>query len=254
MKDFVSRHPIVFSLIVVAIYDPDLTTLFKVLAGANRLKLPFLLTAQAALCAYVVVLLTRLGWWRDAGFAKSITWRRVFAYLPWLLLPLLTVMDAGIQTANAGRVIGFTFFALMIGFAEEGLLRGVVLRALLPTGAMRAALLSSIVFGIAHLSNILHGQDPGATIVQAIYATFVGIGFAGPRLFTGTILPAIVFHALIDFSDIAGRGFVLPVQTKPITPLQAVVPIAVTALYALYGWWLLRRYVKESQPAARRNA
>jgi len=155
-------------------------------------------------------------------------------------------MEAHMHAANFSSVVGFAVFTLMVGFAEEGLLRGIVLRAMLPTGTTRAVFLSSLFFGLAHLSNILQGQDPGATIVQATYATLIGIGFAGSRLFTGTIWPAIVCHALIDFSDIAARGFVLPIQTRPISPWQAILPIAVTGLYALYGWGLLRRYLTKS--------
>ena len=86
------------------------------------------------------------------------------------------------------RVAGFALFALMVGLAEKGFLRGVVLRALQPRGAVRAAVLSSLVFGRAHLLNMIHGRDPVRAIVQTVYATLIGIGFAGPRLNAGTIV------------------------------------------------------------------
>jgi membrane protease YdiL (CAAX protease family) len=250
MKDFVSRHPILFSLIVIVAYDPGLTSLFSALAGSKRVQLPVLLIAQAVLCGYVIILLTRLRWWRDAGFTRRVTWRALLVYLPWLILPLLSLTEANLHAAKGGRVVGFAVFTLMVGFAEEGLLRGVVLRALLPGGVMRAALLSSLFFGIAHLSNMFQGHDPGSTIVQAVYATFIGIGFAGPRLYTGTIVPAVAFHALIDFSDFASRGFAPLIEAKPVTPVQAIVVIVITGLYALYGWWLLRRHLGASPARA----
>jgi hypothetical protein len=139
-------------------------------------------------------------------------------------------------------VVAFIFFTVMVGFAEEGLLRGVVLRALLPRGAVRAAVVSSLLFGIAQLSNMVQGRDPTATIVQAIYATFIGIGFAGPRLYTGTIWSAIVLHAMIDFADFASRNFASPTEAVTPTPGQAILVIAITGAYALYGWWLLKRH------------
>jgi membrane protease YdiL (CAAX protease family) len=130
---------------------------------------------------------------------------------------------------------------LMVGFAEEALLRGIVLRALLPGGVMRAAILSSVIFGLAHLTNMFEGRDALSTLVQAVYATFLGIGFAGPRLFSGTIWPAIVLHGLVDFVDAASRGFARTNEVKPVTAGQAVMVLAITGLYALYGLWLIRR-------------
>jgi membrane protease YdiL (CAAX protease family) len=150
------------------------------------------------------------------------------------------VMSGGVRAGSARQVVAFAAFSLMVGFAEEILLRGVALRTMLPSGVIRAVVLSSLFFGLGHLFNILQGRDLQSAIVQAIYATFIGIGFAGPRLYSGTILPAIFLHALIDFADQAVRGFVLA-QPKPVGLRQAGVLVAITGLYALYGWWLARR-------------
>ena len=73
---------------------------------------------------------------------------------------------------------------LMVGFAEEVLLRGVVLHVLGPGGLMRAVLLSSFLFGAAHLLNLFSGHSFQSTLVQVIYATFIGIGMAGPRVYS----------------------------------------------------------------------
>ncbi len=115
----------------------------------------------------------------------------------------------------------------------------------MPGGVMRAALISSALFGAAHLTNMFQGRDVFSTVVQAIYATFIGIGFAGPRIFSGTIWPAVVLHGLIDFSDFASRGFAPLSEVKPIEPGQAVVIIGITGLYALFGWWLIRRRTRQ---------
>ncbi len=151
-----------------------------------------------------------------------------------------THAGSGIKPAGANRIIGFVVFTLLVGFAEEGLLRGIVLQALLPKGAMRAALISSLIFGAAHLANIWQGASPSATIVQVVFSTFLGIGFAGARLYSGTIWPAIGLHALMDLFDAASRGFELP-GPHVVTPGRALIPISLTGICALYGWWLMRR-------------
>jgi membrane protease YdiL (CAAX protease family) len=248
MRALAVRYPLLFSVIVVAVYDPGLTAALSGLTKQPTLRLSDLLNAQVILSLYVAALLTSLRWWREAGFLARLTRRSLLSYLPWLLLPLLTVADCGQVTSGPSRILGFALFALLVGLAEEGLLRGVVLRALLPGGVMRAALLSSLLFGVAHLSNMFQGREVGATIVQAIYATFIGIGFAGCRLYTGAIWPAIIMHGLIDFADFASRDFTPSVEAQPFTAARAIAPIVITGLYALYGWWLLRRHRGAAAP------
>jgi len=244
MKNLVSRHPVLFSLVAILIYDPCLTSILSALLGPRHTQLSGLLVAQAVLCLYVGFLLTRLAWWRAGGFTRPDSKRALLSYAPWLILPLLMLVDSSGEPVARTRVIGFAAFCLLVGFAEEGLLRGVVLRALVPGGVMRAALISSALFGAAHLTNMFQGRDAFSTVVQAIYATFIGMGFAGPRIFSGTIWPAVALHGLIDFSDFASRGFAPMAEAKPIQPGQAAVIIVITGLYALLGWWLIRRRVR----------
>lgn len=137
-------------------------------------------------------------------------------------------------------MLGYAIFTLMVGFSEEGLVRGVVLRAMLPIGVTRSAVLSSLLFGLCHLVNIWHGHSASTTIVQVIYSVLLSIGFAGARIYMDTIWPVIVLHAMIDFVDVASRGFVLS-PPRALTLSGVIAPLIITGLYALYGCWLLRR-------------
>ena len=239
MTRFVSRNPMLFSVLAIVLA----VVLIKLLdAGLTYLNLSDLanrIIVETLFCGYVILLLASLHWWHEAGFKQAKPLYKLLAFLPLLFLPLLVIVTNGLKAASASQVIWFIGITLMVGFAEEGLLRGVILRALLPGGMMRAALLSSLFFGIGHLFNILQGASPTATIVQMIYSTLLGIGFAGVRLYTGTIWPAILAHTLIDFIDIASRGFVLTTP-QSVTLAGAIVPIIITGLYAGYGWWLIR--------------
>ena len=246
MTRFISRYPIAFSILAVFLA----VVVIKLLdAGLTYLKWPDLarqLMVETVLCGYVIFLLTRLRWWQEAGFQSPATWRKLLAGLPLLLLPVIVVTSSGFKSSSASQMIGFAILTLMVGFAEEGLLRGVVLRAMLPIGVIRATVLSSVFFGIGHLLNILQGAAPAATIIQMIYSILLGIGFAGVRLYTGSIWPAIVIHTLIDFVDIGSRGFVLA-PPQSLTLAGIIAPVVLTGLYALYGWWLLRRTTKSNR-------
>ncbi|HVT37691.1 MAG TPA: CPBP family intramembrane glutamic endopeptidase [Gemmatimonadaceae bacterium] len=240
MIGFAARRPLTFSAVVVFVPVVALGFIHPALGGLSLSEPVNRLIAEAAFCGYVILLLSHLRWRREAGFTRPPVTRRLVAYLPLLVLPALVVAGSGMKAASPGRVGEFVLFTLMVGFAEEGLIRGIVLRALLPGGAMRAAVLSSLIFGAGHVANIIQGASPAATAVQVVVATLLGIGFAGTRIYAGTIWPAIVAHALIDLADAATRGFAL-LPPQPMTVTSAVVPIVLTGTYAVYGWWLLRR-------------
>ena len=239
MKNFAARQPGLFSLLAIILPMAGMTLARPLLLGYLS-ELPVRLLAEALFCVYVAGLVTALGWWREIGMNGPRNWRGLAAYAPWLLLPLLVVAGRGVHPADTGRVLGYGAFVLMVGFAEEVLLRGVVLRVLQPGGLMRAVLLSSFFFGAAHLMNLFAGHEFQPTLVQVIYATFLGIGMAGSRLYAGTIVPAILLHALIDFADGVARGFTLA-PPKAATLHESAAAIVLTGLYALYGWWLTRR-------------
>lgn len=241
MKSFAVRHPVLFSILAILVYDFGMQAFFALVGDLHLSAMGKTLTVQGVFCVFIAALIASWRWWRDAGFSRPVKGRAIIAYAPWLLLLILMLADVKTSGSSLGGIAGFAVFALMIGFAEESLCRGISLRALLPKGQIRAALLSSLIFGAAHLLNMLYGHDPAATAVQAVYSTFIGIGFAGPRLYSGTIWPAVVIHALIDFLDGGGRGFGFEPATEPITFGRALVPIVITGLYALYGLWLLRK-------------
>jgi len=247
MKDFVSRHALLFSIVVVLVYDfgmQGLGALLKAIPGLNLTPLAVGLIVQGIFCVLIVALIHSLRWWRESGFQRPVSNLALFAYLPWLLLPLLVMVDAESASRSSGLVIAYAVMMLLVGFGEEALMRGVVLRALLPGGIMRAAVVSSLIFGVAHFFNVFQGHGVAPTIVQVIYAAFIGMGFAGPRLYAGTIWPAIFLHGLIDFADVASRNFTPVAEATEAVPFnlgQAITAIAITGCYALYGWWLIRR-------------
>lgn len=244
MIGFAARRPVVFALAATVVPLAMIKVLDSVLPRLDLSPLAVRLAGEAGLAGYVAVLLFRLRWWREAGFGTFGSGRRLAACLPFLLLPLIVVAANGVKAAPAGQVAGFTLFAILVGFGEEGLVRGIVLRGLLPLGLRRATVLSSLLFGAGHLANVFQGADPMTTAVQATYATLLGIGVAGARLYTGVIWPMIALHTLVDLADFAGRGFALPAPRR-LAIGDAVVPIILTGLCALYGWWLLTRHERD---------
>lgn len=120
-----------------------------------------------------------------------------------LIVPALVILapfaagikDIGLQ-AGTTLVLGY----LATGIYEELWFRGLVLKSLASWTPVRAALLSSALFGITHLANIAFSANPAITAAQVVGATCFGVGLAALRLRGVSLWPLIILHALGDIA------------------------------------------------------
>ena len=234
---FPDRHPIWFvallAITIVAVYLAAGTV-------ATILKLSALAlygSAKVALALITAALLTRLGRWRAAGFRRPYLSRDLLLF--WL--PLVTVVVNllwGFAAANVVLVAAFLAIALCVGFAEEAFFRGLMLCALAPGGAKRAALVTALVFGLIHSMNALAGSNLPYVLLQICYAVAIGFGYSALVLRTGTIWPLVVTHSLTDFVGFMVGGGILNTATP--TTATVAIAIAYTVAFPAYGLFLLR--------------
>lgn len=150
-----------------------------------------------AAVAFLVVVIY-LHKWHDIGFRRPhsvvrVMWFPVF----WLGLIAMVLFLVGIPT---GRV--FAFIALntfLVGISEEVMFRGVLFRAFVTRyGVWTSIVSSSILFGAVHILNVFNTGDLGEAFMQSIPAGMSGILFIAIVIRTGSIWPAIIYHALWD--------------------------------------------------------
>jgi len=239
MRKFATLHPVLLVVLtgLALILGQYLWQL--VLTGASE-SVRILLGKMTA-CLLAVVLLSALGWWREAGFSARLHWRSLAPFLPLTIIPLLTALfqPNAVGLPRPVQIVDFALVALMTGFAEEAIFRGIGVTALLPRGTIQAALLSSLVFGVLHFANLLVGADPLATVVQVIVAVLFGIASAALLISTGAILPLVVIHAVEDFISFVAAGGVRDISTP--TASEVLMTLLLFLPFAVYGMWLLRR-------------
>lgn len=193
---------------------------------------------ELTIAVFTIFWLWRFHWWRAAGFA-TLPRRQ---HLPLLAVPFLLTLFSltdGFEPVSAFTLAGFTVLVLLVGFAEEGFFRGVLLQALLPRGALLAATVSSVAFGLAHSLNALGTFPLDLVLLQMASGTGIGLAFAAVRLRSGSIWPIVLLHALADWLAFWSMGGV-HASTEP-TPLGLAVFGATGLLGAIYGLWLLYR-------------
>ena len=190
-------------------------------------------TATTVLSVLAAALLGALGWWRVVGFKRAARPRDLLWVLP-LLLPVLLNLVMGLEFRSLLLTFELLIIALLIGFSEETIYRGLMLSALKARGPWTAATVTSVLFGLSHSLNLLSGKSGAEIVIQICYALAIGFGFAAVALRTGLLWPLILVHALIDFTSFLGRAELSPTW-------NAVAGIGVTFAFMSYGLVLMRR-------------
>jgi uncharacterized protein len=185
--------------------------------------------ALIGLSVLVALALSLLGWWKVAGFNFPTEWRDsrliIVPFVIVLGLPFLK----GIKPSDLGTFIYLVIGYALTGFMEEGLMRGIVMRVLKPTGTTRSVVISSLLFGLMHIGNLLY-RNPFIVFAQMIGAFVHGIGLSAIRLRTNTIWFAVILHGLHDLA--------LKYTNFPLIPLDVVqvTLLMVYGIYLLRGW------------------
>ena len=112
--------------------------------------------------------------------------------------PVILNVVPGLQFTGAAEATGLLLLALMVGFVAESVFRGLMLTALRERGVWRAIIVTSVLFGLTHLANVLAGATVLETISQVAYTIAFGVAFAALVLRTGIIGPLVLAHAAID--------------------------------------------------------
>lgn len=233
MKRFFDRQPVWFAVVWIAVY---------VLAFGNAdslseaLGVPKLLTCAvgAVLTAVLVLFLRRHGLLPYCGLQKmTVSWAKMGYFLP--LMALSTVnFWCGLQwnmppLHTALYLLCMVFVAIL----EEVIFRGLLFRAMLPSGKKMAILVSSLTFGVGHIVNLFLGAELLSTALQLVHASAIGFCFSAIFLATGSLLPCILAHAFINCTS------AFAVQAAPAGEL--IICILISVLAVGYGAWVMRR-------------
>lgn len=234
LSAFALRRPATFICLAIFVYVV-LAQLLDLASPDRRIFLD--IPPRIMVSAYVILLITALGWWGRIGFSRRIS-PKVFVFsLPIFLLSLFSFLTVDFNPYDGNHIAKYATWALLTGFAEEALFRGVVLQSFLPRGDFAAVFISSAIFGILHFSNYSSWTGIKPTIAQVIFAFLFGIAAAGITLFTGSIVLVVLAHGLYDFiTVVAARSLI------HLTEVQTLLLISLLpAPLALYSLWLVRK-------------
>ena len=159
-----------------------------------------------------------LGWWQAALFEPAPSSALWTCIVPVLLAVAAvgTVLSIDWRSPKARVLPLIAVGVLFVGFAEELVTRGILVVGLREGGVPEWAVIvvSAVLFGLLHGINGFFGQSWRITALQVVIATLMGVAFFATRMTTGTLLVAMLLHALWDFGVFGSqltRGGVKPV-------------------------------------------
>lgn len=184
----------------------------------------------------VVGVVSWLGWWRPVWVDDRPVQRWVAVVPALMVASILVVTDyAGLAAKPAAYVVLLLLGALMVGFAEETMFRGLGVTVFRRHGFTegRVALWSTVLFGVAHASNLIT-EGPSA-FFQVLTTILAGYLFYLIRRWSGGLLAAALIHSFWDFSLLSGLA--TPGRSYPFQ----IVAIAVEVVLAIVLITRLRR-------------
>lgn len=109
------------------------------------------------------------------------------------------------------RILTFLLNMILVGVAEELVFRGIIAQTLLErygtarAGVWKACLVSGVLFGAAHLSNLL-GSAPFGVLMQCVFAGSLGVLFAAIYFRTGNLWVLVFLHGAQDAASLLAGG------------------------------------------------
>jgi membrane protease YdiL (CAAX protease family) len=158
---------------------------------------------------YLICLTSWLGWWRPAIREERRVAPRWTLVVPGLMLlgALLNIVSIDYGAVELSWIAVLAVGVALVGFSEELVTRGLALVGFRARFyEVGSWLLTSVLFGLIHGLNLFFGQDLVATIRQIVTAFVLASALYVARLSTGTLVTAMVIHALWDFGALGFSG------------------------------------------------
>lgn len=164
---------------------------------------------------------------------QDFPWKATLYLLPMLVLSTVNLWNGTVLRYSPWVSVLSILSMFCIGFIEELLFRGLLLKALLHRSVGFAITISSLTFGLGHIVNLLSGADLGSTLLQLVYALAIGLMLSVFVVKTGNILPCCLFHGLFNALSVFCNesGWTMQFQI-----IVCIIITAVSAGYALYLW------------------
>ena len=226
MRKLYEKKEILFAVLWIVAYCVVLGTLRGNFGDDSIWMLLALIAFTAGIAAFVKVnhLEEKYGL---AGWPENT--KKYLYFIPMWILATGNIWD-GFELSYRGTSLLYAVLSMiLIGFVEEMLFRGFLFRAMLAKDKpVTAIIVSAVTFGIGHIVNLFTGQASFDTVIQIIFAVSWGFILTMVCYKSGSIIPCIIAHSMIDALSLFGADNAL------IDWIYVGTTIVVAVIYSIY--------------------
>ena len=233
MKKLYAKSELWFSLLWIIAY----VILFSLADGISvKLNSEKIVTAPLAalLTFFLLFWLGRNNLFSKYGLTKvTVDHKQYLYYIPLFVLASTNLWGGFAMHLSPVETVCYVISMIGVGILEEVIFRGLLFQSLCKDSYKAAVVISSVTFGIGHIVNLLNGAAFLPTLLQIIYATAAGFLFTILFQKSGTLLPCIVTHCVINSLSAFGA------ERTP--TLDYIAAAALTVISLLYAVWILKQ-------------
>lgn len=204
-KRFSQKHPAIASILWALLLLSFYTAAGTITAISKASEFDTFLIR--AVCVFAACILSVIYIWKsdlsfsNYGFNKiSVAGaKKALSFVPLFAIEVIPLFAGFKADINFSFILIALAFTLCVGFAEEVYFRGIIFNILKSKGLSYAIIVSSVIFGIDHMGNLMGGAGLGYTFVQVIFAFLFGLVCAEIVVTTKSIIPVMIWHFIHDF-------------------------------------------------------
>jgi len=231
LKKCFDKSPLTFAILCIIVYVLALGNGDSISEAMGQPKLITALVG-AVLTAVMLLFIRKNGLQTYCGLCPFQGKLKGFLYFIPLALLSTVNLWCGVTFALPVQTALLTVVSMVfVGFLEEVIFRGFLFNAMKKDGLKTAVIVSSLTFGAGHIVNLFMGEPLLDTLLQLVYASAAGLMFTVIFLKSGTLIPCILAHALLNSLTIF-----LPEMTMEQHLLISGLHTALCLLYTAWVW------------------
>ena len=173
----------------------------------------------------IILVLKRTSYY---GLTKVKNISKYLYFLPLLLIISVNLWNGFNINNSIDEIIFYILNMLNVGFIEEIIFRGFLIKMMEKDNIKMAIIISSITFGIGHIINLFHGASFVPTLMQIFSAISIGYLFAIIFYKSKSLIPCIITHSLLNAFS------VFYIENTKILYLEYTFLILIPLIYAIY--------------------
>ena len=207
MKQLYEKKEILFAVLWIVAYCVVLGTIRGNFGDDSIAMLIALLVFTAGIITFVKTnhLEEKYGL---AGWPKDM--KRYLFFIPMWILATGNIWGGFSLSYHGVSLVIAALSMTLVGFVEEMIFRGFLFKAMLSKDKTTVAIIvSAVTFGVGHIVNLFTGQASFETVMQVIFAISWGFILTMVCYKSGSIIPCIIAHSVIDVLSLFGAENVI---------------------------------------------